>query len=778
MLTRTGRFSGVPALLALACFSLVLAGCDGDDGAPGPAGPEGPEGPAGPEGPEGPEGPAGPGVPGFGDIVIGNGSLLTPAEAAAAGRIEATITNATAASPPVVEFTLKTTRGGAVLGLAPNVISFTFAKLVPPASGKPAQWVSYFNRVQNSAPVTPQTFATAIQATTHPGAAGTLEELGDGNYRFTFGADPANITTPIPVSWEPNLTHRVGFEIRMQAPGNTIAPDNPVFDFVPATGEAVPLAKNIADTANCNACHNRLELHGGPRVTVEYCVTCHNPGTVDPDAGESVDMAYMVHSIHRGANRLVPYMVYGNANVLHDYSHVTYPQSVLFCENCHTATDASPEGDVWMTNAAAAVCGGCHIDGLVTSDPDPVTGQVAYSFQHSFGGPATDGTCVSCHAQGSIAGGNAANHLQGIKEATQIAREQFEYEIISIEDAAAGLAPTITFAVNNPSDGTRYDINTDLPFNQGAASLNLNLAWNTTDYSNEGSGAVPGQPVALALPFLKANATKNADGSYTVTAPNPLPPTVTGDVTVAMQGRPSVALPSSGVLTNIPAKSASAASGVARREIVAIDNCNSCHEVLSLHGANRTDNIQVCAVCHNPDATDINRRVDISWDTPSPLDGKGEESIDMRYMVHAIHAAQNVVYGFGNTPHDYRHITYPQALNNCDTCHLPGTYYPVSGTARSVTINTGLDPADWRDDVAITPTAAACWSCHQAAPDFIATPTRAHIMQNGGYIPAPTDATVTKEMIEAKNSAAYIEACVVCHGPGQVADVEVAHGLQ
>ena len=774
-----GRFSGLPALLALACFSLVLAGCSGDDGDPGPAGPTGPGGPAGPEGPSGPEGPPGTGAPGFGDIVIGNGSLLTPAEAEAAGRIVAEITDVSIASPPVVEFTLKTGRGGNVLGLEPNVISFTFAKLVPASGGKPSQWVNYFNRVQNSDPVTPQTFATAIQATTHSGAAGTLEELGEGQYRFTFGADPANITTPIPVTYEPNLTHRVGFEIRMQAPGNQLAPDNPVYDFIPATGEAVPMAKAIADTANCNGCHERLELHGGPRVRVEYCVTCHNPGTVDPDAGESLYMAYLAHSIHMGENRTVPYMIYGFGNSLHDFSEVTYPQSVLFCENCHTESDVATEGDAWLTTASGAVCGGCHIDGLRTSAPDAVTGQVAYSYQHGFGGPATDGTCISCHAAGSIAGSNADNHFRGTKEAVAIGREQFEYEVISITNATAGESPVITFAVNNPADGTRYDINADTAFTSAGASLSLDIAWNTTDYSNEGSGTTPARPVTLNLAYLKANAVANPDGSYTVTTAAPLPASVTGGVAVAMEGHPRAVLTSTGALASIPVKGVVGFFGSPRRDIVAIENCLVCHESLSLHGANRADEEQLCATCHNPDNTDVNRRAGagFDWTTPSPLDGKGEEPVDFRFMIHSIHAAQNVVYGFNNSVHDFRHVTFPQALNNCDACHLPDTYYPTSSTARSVTIHTGVDLADWRDDVAITPTAAACWACHRAAPDFIATPTRAHIQQNGGYIPAPTDGSVTKEMLEAKTSAAYIEACTVCHGPGAVADVEVAHGL-
>ncbi|MFU8821330.1 MAG: OmcA/MtrC family decaheme c-type cytochrome [Gammaproteobacteria bacterium] len=781
----TGRISGMPALLALACFSLVLSGCDGSDGRPGE---DGAPGPAGPEGPTGPEGSPGVGIPGLGDIVIGNGSLLTATEAEVAGRISAEITAVTAATPPVIEFTLKTQRGGAVLGLAPSALNLTLAKLAPSGDGRPAEWVSYINRIQTGT-AGPIALTQALQANTENGAAGTLQELGQGNYRYTFATNPANVTTPVPVAYDPTNTHRIGFELRFSAPGNQIFPDNPVIDFVPATGAVLPLQKLVAATENCSACHERLELHGGPRVTVEYCVTCHNPSTLDPDSGSKLDMAHMVHSIHKGMDRAIPYQVFGFGGALHDYSEVTYPQSVLFCENCHAESEAAPAGDAWKTTAAASICSGCHIDGLLQDTPDPVTGISALAYQHSFG-QVSDGVCVSCHAPGRIINGQPIGpeeaHLQGVKEAVQIGREQFAYEVIEVTNALAGQQPVITFAVNNPSTGTRYDITTDAPFNQGSASLTLDIAWNTSDYSNELSGSAPAQPLALNLAFLKANATRNADGSYTVTAPGPMPATVTGGVGVALEGRPSVAVPSTGALTNIPVKGATAYFGTPRREIVSIDSCLNCHESLALHGNNRADNVQLCVVCHNPDATDVRRRartvdnvvVPYTWDDPSPLDGKGEESIDMRYMIHALHAAQNVVFGFGNTAHDYRDITYPQAINNCGACHKPGTYFPVPVSARSVTINTGANRADWRDDVAMTPNAAACWSCHQAAPDFIAIPTRAHIEQNGGYIPSPTDASVNKEVIEARSNSAYIEACTLCHGPGGTADVEVAHGLK
>lgn len=767
MTGKNGRFSGAGALAALGLLSLALAGCSGSDGPAGPAGPTGPTGPTGPVGDAG-------------AILIGNGSTLNSAQVASLGRIIARIDSVTMGTTPVVEFTLFTETGIRILGLAPNTLGFTLAKLSAGSSGE--QWVSYINRVQTAGATTPQALPQAVQANTESGAAGALEELGEGRYRYTFATNPANVTSPVPVSYEPTVVHRVGLEIRLQAPANRIFPDNPVYDFIPATGAVVPLARTIADNANCGNCHERLEFHGGPRVTVEYCVTCHNPGTIDPDSGDSLDMVYMTHAIHMGPLRAAPYVIYGFGGTLHDYSHVTYPQSPLFCETCHEASAATPLGDTWNATATASACGGCHVDGLLVGTPDSVTGRSQYAYEHSFGA-AADGTCVSCHAPGGPAGANDENHLRGVKEAVQIGRQQFAYQVIEISNAAPGERPVITFAVDNPAAGTRYDINADAPFNQGSASLTLDIAWNTGDYSNEGSGSAgpasgaPAQPFALNLAFLKANAARNADGSYTVTAPDPLPATATGGVAVALEGRPSVALASTGALTNIPVKGDVAFAGAPRREIVSIDSCNACHESLALHGNNRADNVQLCATCHNPDATDVRRREGFSWAAPSPLDGKGEESVDMRYMIHAIHAAQNVVYGFGNTAHDYREVGYPQSAANCRACHVPGTYYPTAPTARSVTINTGADRSDWRDDVAMTPTAAACWACHQASSTSPPELVKIHIELSGGYLPSPTDTSITKEMLESHATSTYLETCGVCHGQGAAFDVGVLHGV-
>jgi OmcA/MtrC family decaheme c-type cytochrome len=277
-----GRLSRVAVLLTVGVLSALLGACDGDDGDTGPRGDTGDPGPQGP-----------PGTP-FA-VVVGDGSGLSREKVEEIGTLVATISRASIASQPQIEFRVTAADGSPALEIAPNAFLFTVAKLVPPTDGLPARWQSYVNRVQTSGSSGPAVLPSAVQANSERGSAGVLEELGEGQYRYTYAVDLENVTTPIPVSFEPTLTHRLGFEIRLSGDAEELAPDNPVIDLLPASGATVARAKEIATTEQCAACHVRLGLHGGPRRSVEYCVTCHNPATVDPDGGESVDMAYMAH---------------------------------------------------------------------------------------------------------------------------------------------------------------------------------------------------------------------------------------------------------------------------------------------------------------------------------------------------------------------------------------------------------------------------------------------------------------------------------------------------
>jgi OmcA/MtrC family decaheme c-type cytochrome len=164
-----------------------------------------------------------------------------------------------------------------------------------------------------------------------------------------------------------------------------------------------------------------------------------------------------------------------------------------------------------------------------------------------------------------------------------------------------------------------------------------------------------------------------------------------------------------------------------------VDKCDQCHGLLSHHGANRNNETQVCVICHNANATDINRRPDDPDDT---ADGKVEETIDFKHMIHAIHAAQFredgiVVYGFGDTEHDFSHVHLPNGsenLKNCEGCHLSGTFELSLDTndLLTTTISTGSNPADPDDDTDITPIASVCSSCHDS------TVAKTHMDENGG----------------------------------------------
>src|SRR5690349_12666352 len=174
------RLSKPWAWAAIGCCLLLSAcaddGNDGDDGAVGPAGP-----------------------PGVG--VTTEATSLT-----------FSVDDITIASPPVVEFTLVNEGGVRYVGLAQGQIRFTLAKLVPAAGGNPAYWQNYINRTEaiDNPPIGPGT-QPAIQATNESN--GVLVNHMDGTYTYTFATNVTNVTSPIAVSWQPTLTHRLGVQI-------------------------------------------------------------------------------------------------------------------------------------------------------------------------------------------------------------------------------------------------------------------------------------------------------------------------------------------------------------------------------------------------------------------------------------------------------------------------------------------------------------------------------------------------------------------------------------
>jgi len=710
------------ALLGVACS-------DGDDGAAGPPGPPG------------------------------------PGTSSAADSLTFTLDGITIASPPVVDFTLTNEDGVPYTGLLAGEIRFIIAKLVPAANGNASYWQSYINRTEGP-DVGPGT-ETTIQANTESN--GTLVNNLDGSYRYTFANDITNMTTPLAVTYEPSLTHRLAVQIG----GGDTPVANATYDWRPSDGATTGLTtRDIVQTASCNECHTELALHGGGRKETKYCVTCHNPGSTDANSTNTVDFKVMIHKIHYSEH--LPsveaggeYAIWGFRDTKHDYSDVTYPQDVRNCTKCHDPADAAtPDADNFATAPTAEACGSCH------DDVNFVTGE-----NHSDASlAATNAECTGCHMEGGVAGSVTESHVVPVDAESA----RFAYSIVSVTNTAPGEFPVVTYRVTDPTNGdAAYDLTAGPEWTTltgGVSRLAIDLGWDTDDYHNEGNGSssTPASPVSLnALGASSGNnaaPVDNGDGTFTVTSLRAVPDTVTGSGVAALEGHPAADYDGDGVFTDrVPVKTAieyfpiTDATAVERREVVDIDKCNLCHERLSLHGSNRTDEPRVCVICHNANNTDVGRRGGATG-----IDGKFEESIDFKYMIHAIHAAGVredgiVVYGFGGTPNDFSHITFPGIVNNCSICHVDDAFtLPLASEVLATTVDSGASIPDPSDDANITPTAAVCSSCHDS--DIAGE----HMELNGASFMA---------LQSQVDDGTFTETCSVCHGPGRLADVSEVHPI-
>ena len=735
---------------ALIMLALALGACSGDDGKDGDAGTAGP---AGPQGPQGPSGGTGLPIDSAELINIGVASVTVPAGGGA----------------PVIELTLFDDNQVGLYGLPADDIRFTIAQLTPGTGGGSSEWQSYVTR--DSAGI------TDAQATTETASAGTWVDNNDGTYQYTF-AMPLTDYPAGPV-YDETKTHRIGIEIRGQAPIS----GNGINDFVPVGGDPT-FERRIVDNDTCFACHDIINFHGGPRTDIDYCVTCHNPYSIDGDTvdeawGGMVDMKVLVHKIHHGVNLTEGYFIVGFGGSVHDYSDVVWPQDIRNCTTCHDESDANtPQASNWREVQNKAACGTCH-DNIDFAAGDHV------------GGINDDSACVQCHGPDSTVNGGA-HRVEIVHELpAQLASQNFQYNIENVFDMNVGSTPTVEFSVTNPQDGSYYDILNDVEFTTcdgGASRLQIGIAWNTDDYTNTNSGSDPAQPVAAGLNALAcfgnpgATPVAGSPGWFSVTSGIALPADATGTAAVTIDGHPAVDI--DGTTERVPVRNVveyfgiDGATAVDRRKVVDIANCDNCHKELSLHGNNRTDEPQVCVTCHNPNATDNRQR---GADPCLATLGADDVPIDFKYMVHAIHASPETgvpyqVCGFRNSVHEYSAATvhYPGHIENCEACHIKRadlargqgpTYFPVDPSeVLGTTVSVGADPTPI-DDVVISPNTAACSACH------VSDLAKTHMMQNGG------DFNATKAADSSLISSG-VETCELCHGPGRTADVEVVHGVR
>ena len=798
-------------LTALGLTALLVA-CSGSTG---------PQGAAGPPGPPGPAGQPGPGA-GVAALDIGTASQIT-------GKI----TSVAIASPPVVKFSLADQNGVPLKGLPAASIGWVIAKLTPGQNGEASTWQSYiYHTVTPSGcptGVTSCLAAAAVQATTENGASGTLVDNGDGTYQYTFKKD---ITTDANVKYDATLTHRVAFEIRGFAQAN-----NAAYTWQPSTGATTGIfSREIIELATCNGCHTQLMLHGGARVETQYCVMCHNPSTTDPYSGNPLDFKQMIHKIHQGnslASIQTPpalaltgssdfhagsvttpilgqgYWIAGFMKSLSNFNTVLFPQDSRNCTTCHNQNlPPATEAGNYAAVPTIEACGACH-DTTTFSGASPT---------HK-GGAATNAQCTTCHSNATLPQLEVAA-VHTIPDEVAATKFKFTVNSVSFTGAAPNVLPVVNFSVVDPTNNNApYNILTDPAFagtdpgtgkpvcaGGGAARLAIDIAWETGDYTNWGVAAAPaaaswGQPISLnplagtGCAGGSITPVQQADGSWTLTSNKPLPaapaancpPASTtacpaiANVGAVLEGHPGVVTTGPGadripVTTAVGYGNVSGGTAVPRRTVVDIAKCDVCHYRLELHGSNRNNNVQACVACHNPASTDVSQRQGLA---AVGADGLWEQSINSRFFFHMLHAgsvraaagAPTVIYGFGASVNDFANVVFPGQLNDCAMCHNSGTYYPVDAAAvQATTFDTGLskNPADATtpgNPISTSANMAVCSACHFASLETT------HMMQMGGTT------TVLKDAEGRTIPGAAVETCVLCHGPGSLADVAVVHNI-
>ncbi len=675
--------------------------------------------------------------------------------------------------------------GAPLAGVAANNIRFTVAKLIPASTSSPSSWQSYINTTETKEAGDPGTTpdgTTADQATAERASTtgGVFTDNGDGTYSYKFSFNFRAVTDPVAVTYEPSLTHRIAMQVSDNA-------SNATYDFVPNNPKATPATLSIVDNTSCSECHERFGFHGGDRVSVKYCVTCHNPGSTDANSGNTVDFKVMVHKIHYGSNLPDAYIIWGFGNSEHNYSDLLYPQDILNCRKCHDGADPpTPDGDNWKNVPSEAACTACH------EAPDPADYPTFPNL--------TAAEIETAHVTANATPNNpdlpagVPNIEYVLEKATvdgnnqavitfQILRDGAPLDLFNLDAdlAAPGRWPDFILAYALPQDGI-----TD-----------------PAEYNNLGESSA--QPLTVDLEQLgpanndDGTMVDNGDGTFTATTGGTTFPTGAFPAgatlrAVGLQGYFQVDVDgdnASDYSLHTPSAVIAVSGDDSRREVVDSNSCGNCHEWFEGHGGNRVFNMQICVFCHNPNLTSSGRTVNAATASDEVKAAYGDDPLlypeatnNFKDMIHGIHGAEarTTDYEFvrnrnNGIPYNWSEVVFPASAADCLRCHKPGTYAVPLVDDTLLTTNRTTGVADGNDadrdavtaardnvpndtDFVITPTAAACYACHDGEE------AQAHMKQNGAAINDNRSDVV---------AVASVEICSLCHGSGKSVDVAVVH---
>jgi OmcA/MtrC family decaheme c-type cytochrome len=591
----------------------------------------------------------------------------------------------------------------------PGAVTWQFIAAYIPGGAK--EYVAYTTVVTKA---TLNTNPSQIQAGTDSG--GTFTDNAIGDYTYTFA-------TKAPKGYDATATHTIGVVAQRDLSefmtyDEWSETSNATFDFVP-NGSHVVATRSVVPTTACNQCHDPLIGHGGSRLTVEMCILCHTPQSINPDTGLTQDMPVLIHKIHMGKN--LPSVIAGTPyRIWHrgkwsDFSDVGFPTGTDELKTCTVCHQNAPQANNYMTSPTRAACGACHDNVNFDTGKNHSDAQIVQ---------VDDKNCTTCHIpQGNI------EFDASIKGAHTVATRSttlpgVKFNIVGVANAKAGSKPTVTFTVTNNAKQT-VDISQ-------MANLSLVMAGPTTDYNGYTTEDV-----------RKATLT---GGQYVYTFITALPANAAGTFVVGMEGYNNVNIypgtPNAQTVRDIGYNqvyyfSVDSSPVAKRRQVVSQSTCTTCHNTLMLHGGFR-QNVEYCVVCHNPGVDDSSMRA--KGDTP--------ESVNFKTMIHKIHTGsslttQYTVMGHGNVPNNFNDVGYVGDRRDCQQCHLAGT--------NLVPLPAGVIGQKSPRDYLTTqgPITAACLSCHDTKA------SAAHASIN--------------------TSPALGESCEACHTTGVQAGVDQVH---
>lgn len=627
---------------------------------------------------------------------------------------------------PEVNFTLEDEDGNTIALSELTDARFILARLETPAAGSTARYESYSTKIEDPDNV-PNSGDEALQADYDSARMGGITRNGDGTFTYKFA-------TMLPEDFDPAQSHQLAGQFRR----NYFVNDeeyrfNLIHPFRPDGGELVA-RRDIVSTESCNKCHTRLSVHGDVRREVPLCIMCHNGQSFDAQSGNSLDMADMIHKIHRGVDLPSvqagdPYEIVGFGNSVHDYSDVVFSQDIRNCSACHDGS--ASQVDVHLEQPTLAGCASCH-DRTWFGDPF----QTPENFtNHIAGQQVDDSLCSVCHQP-------SAPSVAPILEA---------HFTPTMSPAAPGLALDILSVVTVPVEGGNSLVIDFTAEDKNGTTINdlseLDIVAGVVAYPVPEYEVNIRENIQSGFGGPQGTLTNNGDGTHTYIF-DTLLPTTDDTFAVALEGRRDFTFRgesyAQGTATNGQTLFALANGEVeTRRPIIDEAKCNACHEEIRFHGDLRVG-VNLCVMCHNVNGTDASQR---------PEEQFPPETINFKDMIHRIHSGEDLssdytVYGFGGVAHDFTHVRFPGMQQECSICHVDGsTDLPLSEDALSTMITQGDALVE-----EIQPERASCTSCHDGLLSNV-------------------------HAVLATDPATQVESCAVCHGSGASFAVDVAHAL-